>query len=123
MADDHKALVERLHEHSTNLDVPAFACEALGEAADAIERLAAECDELQQTFNLMWKADQDAIKLWQAETGKDLMWPDQRKLTRWLLERAERYKAALVGARDIFEAGNVHAAYVIVHGALKETDT
>ena len=99
---NHKALVERLRDNKWLQQ----RCGRLpGEAADAIERLAA-LNELPDGYDI----GDDAT----AELAVELA---------SMRERAERYKAALVGARDIFEAGNVHAAYVIVHGALKETDT
>jgi hypothetical protein len=41
----------------------------------------------QASFDLRWKADMRAIKLWQkAHPGKELTWPDQTDLVVWLLE-------------------------------------
>ena len=44
--------------------------------------------DLQRTFDLMWRADQRAIKLWQEKNpGNNLVWPDRSKLTGWLLNK------------------------------------
>lgn len=44
--------------------------------------------ELEASFDLRWKADQRAIKMWQAaHPGNDLVWPDHADLCVWLLER------------------------------------
>jgi hypothetical protein len=52
--------------------------------------------DLQRTFDLMWAADQRAIKLWQeANPGNDLVWPDRSKLTGWLLGEIAVLKAEL----------------------------
>jgi hypothetical protein len=55
-----------------------------------------ERDELQQLFDLQWKADQRAIKRWQAaHPGNDLVWPDRADMVVWLMEQQERLRAAL----------------------------
>jgi hypothetical protein len=42
---------------------------------------------LQLTFDLRWKADQRAIKRWQAaHPGNDLTWPDHADMVVWLME-------------------------------------
>ena len=51
--------------------------------------------ELDATFDLRWKADMRAIKAWQAETGRDLTWPDHADLCVWLLYRQDRLVRAL----------------------------
>lgn len=56
-------------------------------------RLMDELGELQQTFDLRWKADQRAIKRWQAATGKGETWPDHADLCVWLLEHIDRAEA------------------------------
>lgn len=44
-------------------------------------------EELQATFDVMWAADQRAIKLWQAaHPGNDLVWPDRTDMVVWLLD-------------------------------------
>jgi hypothetical protein len=51
----------------------------------AAERLA----DLERTFDLQWKADMRAIEHWQSENpGNDLVWPDRKELTLWLLNKA-----------------------------------
>ena len=64
-----------------------------------------ERDELRRTFDLMWDADQRAIKRWQeaAPTGADrsMTWPDRSQLTEWLLNQvdAEREACAEIAER------------------------
>lgn len=42
---------------------------------------------LQLTFDLRWKADQRAIKRWQAaHPGNDLTWPDHADMVVWLMD-------------------------------------
>lgn len=65
----------------------------LTEAEARAEAAEANAAELQGTFDLMWAADQRAIKQWQAATGKDSVWPDRAALTTWLLERVEAAEA------------------------------
>jgi len=57
--------------------------------ADRIEALEAEKLELEQSFDLRWKADMRGIKRWQNATGRELVWPDHADLIVWLLERIE----------------------------------
>lgn len=100
MTTDINKLLERLRTYYGD----DLACRMLlMDARHALEAMAGEVASLQNTFDLMWKADQRAIKLWQEATGKDHIWPDKTKTTLWLLERAEaaeaerdRLKAALV---------------------------
>lgn len=40
-------------------------------------------------FNLRWDADMRAIKRWQAETGRDLVWPDHADMVVWLLNKLD----------------------------------
>jgi len=43
---------------------------------------------LQLTFELRWKADQRAIKRWQAaHPGNDLTWPDHADMVVWLMDK------------------------------------
>lgn len=44
---------------------------------------------LTATFDLIWTANQKAIKMWQDSTGKTMEWPGQKDLVIWLLERVE----------------------------------
>lgn len=49
-----------------------------------------ERDELQQSFDLRWRASMRAIKRWQeAHPGSDLTWPDHADLVVWLLEQLD----------------------------------
>lgn len=114
MTTDIKELVDRLRlatvvetfigpdgqsDHTTELGM---------DAADALEAMAGEVASLQNTFDLMWKADQRAIKLWQEATGKDHIWPDRTKTTLWLLERAEAAEAERDRTRADYEAMKAH---------------
>lgn len=78
--------------------------------ADLHEKFAesrAEVGELQRTLNLMWDADQRAIKRWQdaAPLGEDrsLTWPDRSKLTEWLLQERDEARAEVARLKDAFE--------------------
>lgn len=52
-----------------------------------------ELGELQRTFDLRWKADMRAIKMWQAaHPGNDLVWPDHADLVVWLLEQLDKLR-------------------------------
>lgn len=62
------------------------------------EKAGALVVDQQATFDLMWAADQRAIKQWQEATGQDHIWPDRAKLTTWLLERAD---ALAISLRDV----------------------
>src|SRR5688500_5957327 len=57
-----------------------------------------EIADLRRTFELMWDADQRAIKVWQnAHPGSEMVWPDRSKLTLWLLERYDNLVAERAG--------------------------
>ena len=57
---------------------------------------------LQLTFDLRWKADQRAIKRWQAaHPGNDLTWPDHADMVVWLMERYDAERLLTVGLADI----------------------
>ena len=63
--------------------------------AAEIERLQRERDELQQSFDLRWRASMRAIKRWQeAHPGSDLTWPDHADLVVWLLEQLDAARDA-----------------------------
>lgn len=50
-----------------------------------------ERDELQELFDLEWKADQRAIKRWQeAHPGNELVWPDRANMVVWLMEQHDK---------------------------------
>lgn len=71
------------------------------QAADEIERLRLERDELQQAFDMRRKANSRAIKHWQQKTGKTLTWPDHADLCVWLFEEIERLMGTLQDAVDM----------------------
>ena len=59
-----------------------------------LDEARAEIADLRRTFDLMWAADQRAIKAWQeANPGNDMVWPDRSALTRWLLDQIARLTA------------------------------
>ena len=97
LSDD---LVERL------LDWPYQGETMAHEAADRIKALTAEVAELQQVFDLHWRAQQRGVDNWRKETpGNDLVLPDSAELIFWMLERidaltAERDKAYANGYSD-----------------------
>ena len=57
--------------------------------ATTIERLIAERDEHELSFDLRWRADMRAIERWQTATGRTMVWPDHADLAVWLMERLE----------------------------------
>lgn len=62
---------------------------------DTIRALLKERDELQQSFDLHWRASMRAIKRWQeAHPGSDLTWPDHADLVVWLLEQLDAAREA-----------------------------
>lgn len=57
------------------------------------ERLRAEIETHDASFNLRWRADQRAIKCWQeAHPGNDLVWPDHADMVVWLMDECERMR-------------------------------
>ena len=86
---DPNATVGRVREACELIDSLASAPQQPEDRrlADAERELA----EMQQTFDLMWGADQRAIVRWQAaHPGNDLVWPDREKLVTWLLDELDR---------------------------------
>jgi hypothetical protein len=76
--------IERLRAREQSNRPGVLPSEASGEDG-AATRIA---DELQRTFDLQWKADQRAIKRWQAaHPGSDLVWPDRADMVVWLMEQ------------------------------------
>ncbi len=52
-----------------------------------------ELAQLQLLFDLRWKADMRAIKMWQAAgPDRDLIWPDHADLVVWMLEQLKPAK-------------------------------
>lgn len=63
---------------------------------DVLEEAARERDELQELFDLQYKADMRAVKRWQAANpGNDLTWPDRADFGFWLMNKVEEMLAAL----------------------------
>lgn len=62
--------------------IPHDWIEVIGEAVN-------ELTENQNLFELRWKADQRARKLWQEETGKKDTWPDHTDLVVFLMRKLD----------------------------------
>lgn len=57
--------------------------------------------ELEQLFELRFEADIRAIKRWQAAgPGRELRWPDHADMVVWLLDEADKLRAALKECAD-----------------------
>jgi hypothetical protein len=67
--------------------------QTLREKLEAAEK---ERDELQQSFDLRYAADMRAIKRWQEETGRTLVWPDHADLCVRLMKERDTLREALV---------------------------
>lgn len=68
-----------------------------------VEDMRREIEEMKATFDLRWKADMRAIKRWQKETGRKMVWPDHADLCVWLLEKLEG-KATIRNLRKVGKA-------------------
>lgn len=85
MAELVERLVERLREYLREHFDARIALEV-----ELRERIA----ELEALFDARWKADQRAIKRWQADgVGRGLIWPDHADLGAWLLDQADKTEA------------------------------
>lgn len=81
-----KSEIEELQSYANSSSLPH-------ELSTRIHEIITELQDLNATFDLMWDANQRAIKMWQkAHPGNDNVWPDQAKMIFWLLE--ERQKKA-----------------------------
>jgi hypothetical protein len=49
-----------------------------------------EARRLEESFDLRWKADMRAIKMWQQKTGRIHTWPDHADLCVFLLDELDR---------------------------------
>lgn len=56
---------------------------------DDLEQVLGTSSEEDRLFDLRWDADMRAIRMWQAETGRDLVWPDHADLVVWLLKKMD----------------------------------
>jgi hypothetical protein len=76
-----------------------IAVTGINDAARAIaERIGEELAEARATdevFDMRWNADMRAIKMWQANSGRDLTWPDHADLCVWLLEQNDLLQARI----------------------------
>lgn len=69
--------------------IPAIGETYIAFGAACAHKSAERLGELERTFDLQWRRDQDAIKRWQkANPGNDLVWPDRGKLLDWLMDKA-----------------------------------
>ena len=57
-----------------------------------LKELENTCENLNLSFDMRWKADMKAIKRWQEETGRVLVWPDHKDLCVWLLNKLKEQK-------------------------------
>jgi hypothetical protein len=59
-----------------------------------LREVTAERDETDALFDLQWKADQRAIKLWQkAHPGKENIWPDRCDMVVWLMDQLDKLQS------------------------------
>lgn len=71
-----------------------------------IDLLCETIEDHEQHFDLCWKADMRAIKRWQAETGRDLTWPDHVELVIWLGQERDKLLETLTMATQELVAHN-----------------
>lgn len=77
-------------------DPPDPAADQITCLRTALADMQRERDELQEGFDLRWKADMRAIRQWQeSNPGNDLVWPDHADLCVWLTARATAAEAKL----------------------------
>lgn len=98
-ADNELGAIQRLLDRVKDLELH---CKNLNEGNAITIKAAAQTQEqlgeLQQIFDLRFKADMRAIKVWQTATGKDMKLPDHADLCVWLLRQRD---AALKLADEI----------------------
>ena len=69
--------------------IPAIGETYIAFGAACAHKAAERLGELERIFDLQWKSDMRAIKHWHSENpGYDLVWPDRKELTSWLLAKA-----------------------------------
>ena len=66
--------------------------EDIASLTDQLASAQARVKELESSFDLRWKADMRAIKMWCEETGELLTCPDHADLVVWLLGRLDALK-------------------------------
>lgn len=90
----------------------------LEQALARITELEEEQKEHDATFDLRWKADMRAIKMWQqAHPGRPNIWPDHADMVVWLMKRIAELEAEL----DQLRAGNMRYARLLA-AALTDLD-
>ena len=73
------------------------------EAADALEAQAERIAEQDYVLEMKWRAEDRAIKAWQAKTGEHLTWPDQAKLVEWLMDELHTARARIAELEVMLE--------------------
>jgi hypothetical protein len=91
---DISELVKRLRRLA-----PFIVGEMVFEAADALEAQAERIAEQDFVLEMKWRAEDRAIKAWQAKTGERMTWPDQAKLVEWLMDELDAARAKLNGEK------------------------
>lgn len=89
----------------------------------AIHQERQRADDLQRTFDLRWAADMRAIKRWQAETGKDMTWPDRADMVVWMLRHLDALDtciSTLKTLRENYRNDSEHAR--LIDAALKAAE-
>ena len=59
-----------------------------------IASLKRENKELQQTLDLIQACNMRAIKRWQKEYGRDMIWPDRTDMIFWLMQQVDAIQLA-----------------------------
>jgi hypothetical protein len=58
-----------------------------------LDQMTAERDELEQLFDMTWRADMRAVKRWrEAHPGNDLVLPDRADMVVWLMEQYDEMR-------------------------------
>jgi hypothetical protein len=107
-SDVHK-LVAQIDQLKAEL---SEAIERGNDWCDQAKKARAQRDELQDSFDMRWKADMRAIKKWQAANqGNDLVWPDHADLVVWLMAGRDRLRNLLSLAEGKLSDGRLYVGY------------
>jgi hypothetical protein len=107
-SDVHK-LVAQIDQLKAEL---SEAVERGNDWCDQAKKARAQRDELQDSFDMRWKADMRAIKKWQAANqGNDLVWPDHADLVVWLMAGRDRLRNLLSLAEGKLSDGRLYVGY------------
>lgn len=75
-------------EKSPPEDLIGYMARKWMEDRKARKKAEAECNELQHSFDISWRANIRGIKMWQKDhPGTQLTWPDKADLVAWLLQK------------------------------------